>query len=110
MKNNISFLFRDRGSTDDCIGTAFINLSAIAGQGDSSEGKRRVAISQVVPFDVHRTFCTLRNAIRHMNMRLLKWFIDKYESIGFICRVSAPVRSMLCQFLWFHQGVHKSSR
>lgn len=28
----------DRGSTDDCIGTAFISLSEIAGQGDSSEG------------------------------------------------------------------------
>ncbi|KAL9983681.1 hypothetical protein ACROYT_G005897 [Oculina patagonica] len=28
----------DRGSSDDCIGTAFINLSSIAGQGESSEG------------------------------------------------------------------------
>lgn len=28
----------DRGSSDDCIGTAFINLSSIAGRGESDEG------------------------------------------------------------------------
>ena len=43
-ETNISFAFRDRGSKDDCIGTAFINLSAIAGQGDSSEGKYNVVV------------------------------------------------------------------
>lgn len=34
----LSTFLRDRGSSDDCIGTAFINLSSIVGRGESDEG------------------------------------------------------------------------
>ena len=42
----IPFLFRDRGSSDDCIGTAFINLSSIAGQG-GDEGKAKYTMRMI---------------------------------------------------------------
>ena len=38
--------FRDRGSSDDCIGTAFINLSSIAGQG-GDEGKAKYTMRMI---------------------------------------------------------------
>ena len=66
MKQNTSFLFRDRGSSDDCIGTAFINLSAIAGQGDSSEGECKVIVLRY-----HRLSPSLNSSMINMNQLVL---------------------------------------
>ena len=63
---NTLFLFRDRGSTDDCIGTAFINLSAIAGQGDSNEGKCKVIVLRY-----HRLSPSLNSSMINTNQLVL---------------------------------------
>ena len=40
MEINLSFL-RDQGNKNDFIGTAYLHLSAISGQGGLGEGKQR---------------------------------------------------------------------
>ena len=65
-ETNNSFLFRDRGSTDDCIGTAFINLSAIAGQGDSNEGKCKLILLRY-----HRLSPSLNSSMINTNQLVL---------------------------------------